>query len=84
MSKRTLTEFGCDLLGCAVATISDKFPYERGWQYIYNFEAKLLSDIMAGKGDVMEEVRTIKVKDKHFCSQAHLIESLTNLTKKGQ
>ena len=84
MTKRMLTEFGCDVLGCGAATIDKEFPYKRGWQYVYNFEVKLTQEVLVGRGDVMTEVRTIKIADKHFCSHAHLIEYLTNLTKKGQ
>ncbi len=86
MSKTTVTEFGCDESGCEKKVTDSKFPYEQGWQYVYDFEAKLSQEVLVGKegADAMTEIKTIKIKDKHFCSQAHLIEYMTRLTNKGQ
>lgn len=64
----TKTKFTCDNLCGIYIEEQHQFPYEKGWRYLYNIEAKLSAKNL------------FIAKDKHFCSfkciSEYIIKSL--------
>ena len=71
MTKTKSTEFGCDYPKCKkkVKVNTDEycpanFPYDKGWLYIYNHQAKSKPN------------NKILITDAHFCCKEHLLKFL--------
>lgn len=65
------TLFICDTCGHEQEIKDENFPYDDGWQYLYNLELKL--------GGV-----TKILKDDHFCSIDCLIKCITKFIKENE
>jgi hypothetical protein len=66
----TQTRFTCDECG-AKSGLESKFPYIKGWAYLYNFSFKLGENLVP------------MPKDKHFCSKECLTKFVNKLLERS-
>jgi hypothetical protein len=79
MTKEKLVEFTCDECKHKIIIEESKgFPYENGWCYIYKFCVKALNYYAVG---IETSIKKIELKDKHFCSEEHMFDFISNNLK---
>lgn len=75
--KKNFVKFTCDY--CKKDLMresgSNAFPYEKGWQYIYNLKGRTLDCYAPG---IQTDLKEIAELDKHFCSMKCLLEWIVN------
>ena len=79
MKKETLT-FVCDNCGKEQGVKDSKYPYDKDWCYLYNFNTQI-------KGieiDTGVSVNRIEQKDKHFCSAKCMLNFIANKLNGGK
>lgn len=54
--KKKIMEYTCDTCQDRELVVGDRYPYDKGWSYLFNFQFKT--------SDTVAEATT----DKHFCS----------------
>ena len=66
--------FKCDKEGCGNSIEKEMkkgYPYNKGWTYIFNLELKVPE---IRNNNFLENGKRIKIRDKHFCNEKHLID----------
>jgi len=72
MAKENLTNFQCDQCKKTIMIReNDGFPYNKGWCYLYNFNAQISKD---KSHRVIKDLERIDKKDCHFCCKSCLLD----------